>query len=450
MKKILFWAIFAFVLIFEIKAQEIPDFKTADSTINAYFAQNDWKNLALFGEKSISEGLSYYKINYLTGLAFFQMNENFKAEKYLKTALRLNSASEEAKKLLHFAYLRNGENFLAGEVMPAEKKWNNLSLSLRLGQKMSDNAEFDAVNFALMGFSGTYKNRFSLYTEYGFIYQAKTVWGSLSQNQILLNPSFFLGRFGTLSAYAQAAAFSGKIAYSYTSKYENTRQGIGLGGVPVTYDTLVNYRNILSGDLTQNIFSFDVQYLYRHERVKFGANAAILYEILERDASESSSGSGYARVLGRDGRILRDDFLAPQIKTDDDFKAKETHFQFGLGIYYTPPILRDALYIGARGMIFSDAKYFSFIPTPFVSFRASPKWYVIGDYMQKGNHPLALDGALMNNYSTVESRFSLTNRLSLNNKLSVSLTTQYEKQTDFFSKIRYSVFSIFLGLKFKL
>lgn len=116
MYKLAIILLFALLFSSKISQSQNPDFGHQDSTLYAFFVQENWQQVLSQGNLMLEQGCDYYFLHIRMGIAAYQMKRYLLARKYLKRALLLYAKDPVANSYLYGTYLLLNQKNEAGAV----------------------------------------------------------------------------------------------------------------------------------------------------------------------------------------------------------------------------------------------------------------------------------------------------------------------------------------------
>lgn len=117
MQRIIILTIVLF-LSFNASAQEVMNFRYADSITYNLYLQKNWADLINKGKEAISSGHDYYYMRMRLGIAYYECRNYARASKHFSKALEFNSGDHNALEYLFYSYYFSGRYFQAWTIIP--------------------------------------------------------------------------------------------------------------------------------------------------------------------------------------------------------------------------------------------------------------------------------------------------------------------------------------------
>lgn len=191
-----------------INAQEDLTSSTIDSKSYQLYTDNNWSELATFGNEAVQQGYDYFYIRMRTGIAYFEMKNYRLAVVHFKKAIQFNATDDLANEYLYYCYVFTGKSEDARKLSTTfsdelSKKLGIESLSwidfilLESAIKVTDKSYvytanqtdyFEPAKYIQLGLKHTVKNRFSMFHALTYFNQ-NGAFGEVKQKQYYVNAS---------------------------------------------------------------------------------------------------------------------------------------------------------------------------------------------------------------------------------------------------------------------
>jgi len=439
-----------------LKAQ-VVDKNFIDSVSYVYYLAQNWENLENFGIKASKHKFDFYYLNVRTGIASFNLENYYTAEKFFKKAIK-NYSDDFAKEYLFWTYYNLGDKFSANDVykkLPEATKYtinykNRKLLDfayLEVGRKFSDQPDsvISNVNYLNVGLNHYLTSNIKMYEAYTYLAQNQS-WGNYVQQQAYLNLTFNLHHKTKLDLAVHLSDYKSNILINTDLAYYSTNTLYTNNGI-YTVDTTITGTSLISGTYQQQMAVAYVGLTKKIGRVKL--IASLHFSIENNIPNITTSYSEHQLIYTASGIYpIYYQNLDYNSNTTNNITYRKNIIQPGLQISYFPKILKDGLEVGIKFYsIIDSAKYF--LPMPFINLEIKDKYFINTDFMKKGVYPFADNAAssLFNNYNDMKTRYSFTAGYKLTKEVSFYATYIYEDIYDNILLTNYKLNSALLGIK---
>ncbi len=398
--------------------------KEIDAKTFEYFSAENWKELIAFGKENPQD---YYYFNVRMGVAFFNKQEYYSAEKYFKKAIAQNP-TEYAKEFLFWTYFNMGESVLAEQVYD------------QLSNKSKMNIDYKKTAIEYVYLEGGIKRPNTDEVE-------NTYYGNLVLKHRLGKNIKILHSINFFSQDPSTQNFN-SYQYHLSGTYFNKTSAFSLGGIynrnEFSYFSSTeftgNFGNQIIEDIegtsNGNTYSVYANYNKRLNRLRINAN----FNFATQNASQKILTKLY---LSEDGSLISEDLIKSNVT--------ENVFIPSVGFLYTPKFTKDRVSVGADFFFAFTQTKNNFIFKPYLNIYASKNMWFNTSYLQVKNHLFA-DYSSEIIYNTPDlsvNRFVATLNYAFTPKIITKLTYTFENYDFDTANLTYDINSIFLGLQYK-
>ena len=390
-----------------MNAQEI-NYAEIDKNSFDLYQKADWENLTLFAEKQ-SKSVDYYYFNIRVGIAYYNLKEYYKAEKYFSKAVH-NYSNDFALVYLYWSYLYMGQTDKAQETyeklsteeqnkIQKEKNWIE-SIYVEGGLKFSDSYLKGDLSYLSLHTFHKLSDKVSLYDGISKINQ-ENEFEKNSQFQLNLFPSFYLNKWISLN--------TGLVYAKTKSNYETS------------YDTYTSTTN-----LDINNFAFYAGISKQYRRVY--AELYGYYISQNLTANENSL-----------GQILT-------TKTSGNTKIA------GINLAYLLPLIKNKITIGSMLYSASDSATNNVLLSPYTLLNISPKIWLKASYFSvKETYFVDKSSEIFYTNKNISlGRYAYNFGYNATTHWQFIGTYSLEKVQDSLILSNYNLYSYFLGINYKL
>lgn len=438
----------------------VYSFKYTDSLTGQYYAELKWKELAETGENAIANGLDYFQLYYRTGVAFYKLNNFFKAEKYLRKALSKNSFDLKTNQLLYLALLNEGEFLAAAKfyqhipqmaqknIFPPFTKKAVESISLEGGMRISGNSdEAQNVSYGSIGFTHIPSYGCRLQESFTYLTQ-KAANLDYTQYQFYINPTFYISKNFNLSL---ATHF---IYSNYNVQLSNNDSFIQIIPQPLQ-GNIREVRTLRQAETKQDgtLFLTNIQgsLNFKINRIHIAPQLGVHININNAlvNGYRNETGNVYIK---QNGNVVQTN----AVNNSETLKNKSADTSFlvwqpGVSLSFIPPILKDRLVMGTSIYSLIASNTSEIANSFFVNYFGN-KTRLFLSYLKKGNLPVTDNNGYLyfNQRDAINYRFSLSVFEKMGKHFMPGITLQEEKQTLFYSNKPINYHSVYLTLNYIL
>lgn len=373
-------------------------YKEVDSTSYALYTQQQWVKLIEFGEMAVKNGIDYYYLNLRLGIAWYNAEDYYKAQKYFEKAHKQNQAEQTSEEYLYLIKMLTNRPLSAGKNIAVfdEAAQNNLesimpyyntSIYIEGGIKISryKNLENSEPLFRLI-FDQKITKRFNLGISAAYIGQHNANWGYYDQFEIGLLPSFVIGSNTNLNVGWRYMYNENKSDVTSVEKFRQTKDTIFNNG-QATYiiDSIIT--TIDNSKVITNVNAFFAGVEQYYCRFTFNAQGLIFIQNIDSD-NEKTTNTTVEKSIVRNHFVLSREVVNEQIKTSGISNFTNYYYQLMLGVSYVFPSLNDGLKIGLSAYIPLNDSFSKSVWIPTISIRLSEKLWFYGEWLQKKDIPL--------------------------------------------------------------
>lgn len=451
------WVILPFLLLtIHLLAQD--SYQQVDSKSYQLYLDENWEDLAAYGNDASQNGFDYYYLNVRTGRAFFELKDFENAKNYFEKALKNNSASTFAKEYLFWSYYNLEQTNKAQEVFRSlpdsiQKRMDYKSARIidyvyaEGGIKMANNKETAGdLLYGRFGLNHHLSGRFNVYHEYSYM-QQKAIWGDMKQHQYALIPSFQLNKGWTISTPFNYSNYKSNLDYDETFSYV-TRNSYNSDTGRFDIDTTTTQNYLFKGTYQQNALLSQININKQINNFSFTPHVS-LYQVW--------SNPNYQKTINttKDVRVIKVMFPPPFFysknqteRTDYNKKTTYQQWQYGFDLNYT---IQKVITIGADINFIYHSDYSKWNIIPYMRANISDGFSLFAYFVKKGNYALSMFSGtqFLNTFDAINNKISITGEFKLAKKVGLFTTYQYESITDNLSLRDYQFNSLFIGLKIR-
>lgn len=389
-----------------ISAQEMS-YVDIDKRSFDLYQNSDWNNLVLLAEQ-YSKSADYYYFNVRVGVAYYNLKDYYKAEKYFSKAVD-NNSTDFALLYLYWSYLYLGQPDRAEETytmlskeeqtkIHKEKNWIE-SVYLEGGEKFSNRSSKGNLGYFSINTFHRLTDKISLYDGISTIDQVNEK-GKISQFQLNIFPSFYLNKGFTLN--------TGLLYAKNKGTTENT----------------VN-TTVTTANLNINNFAFYAGISKQYRR--FYAELYGYY-ITQNLISSQNQGQTNKTITNSDTKIA------------------------GLNLAYVLPLFKNKITIGSMLFSASDLETNNFLYNPYAIISISPKVWIKASYypIKETFYVDKSAGIFFTNNDLDMDRIAYSFSYNVSNHWQFIGTYSKENINEITSLVNYNLNSFFLGINYKL
>jgi tetratricopeptide (TPR) repeat protein len=395
------------------QAQEVG-YTEIDKLTYGLYEKSDWNQLAKTGEL-YSQSADYYLFNVRVGVAFLNLREYYKAEKYFAKAI-LNNSTDFALEYLYWTYINLGQINRAKEIhaklsdearnkIPNEKKWIE-SAYAEGGVKFSNNTLKGNLAYGSVTTNHRINDKLTFVHGFGYINQ-NSKNDKVSQLQYNIFPSYYLKNGYTLNA---------GFMYAYNKVVGDNR-------IDSKTEQGATVNNHTDADIYNTAYHASVSKQYRR-----------LYSEL------------YGFYLQQNFKGTHNNIYDTGT---DEFTAKT--YIFGVNISYVMPVLQNRFTIGSMLFSASDSDTKNLFVSPYLSVKITDKLWMKTIYYPV-NKTLFADkdaGIFFTNNNLKTDRLATILTWNLSNKWQLVGTYSHEKIISDLPNLNHKLNSCFLGINYK-
>ncbi len=395
------------------QAQEVGYAEIDKLTYNLY-EKSDWNQLAQTGEL-YSQSADYYLFNVRVGVAFFNLKDYYKAEKYFAKAIN-NNSTDFALEYLYWTYINLGQINRAKEIheklsdearnkISNENKWIE-SAYAEGGVKFSNNTLKGDLEYGSVTTSHRINNKLTFVHGFGYINQISKN-DKVSQLQYNVFPSYYLKNGYTVN-----------VGFMYA--YNNF---VGDNRIPSKTNINETVNNHTDADIYNTAYHASVSKQYK--RLFTELNGFYLKQ----------------NFKGMHGNIY---------ESGSDNQLSYTYV-FGLNMAYALAILKERIAAGAWFFSAIDSDTKNLFVSPYILVKITDKLWMKTIYYPV-NKTLFADkdaGIFFTNNNIKTDRLATTLTWNMSNKWQLVGTYSNEKIINDLPNLNHDLNSYFLGINYK-
>lgn len=442
------------------KAQDTLDYKLLDKKTYKYYLDKNWEGIIHYGVAAKKAGFDTYYINLRTGIAYLNLEDNYRSIYYLKRAIENNSQSDLARQYLYQCYINLGRKSEAYEVYKEMKfeireklKLEDLKafdyIYLEGAQKYANNDSIGTTNFIQAGIGHNISRNLDIYHSYSYSDEDK-YWGNYNQNQYYLKAVNYLGKGYNLKLAFQYINSKSNVEFTNNFQRVQTQMRSFIGYI--RYDSIFDEIDEVNfGKLTENTYAFSISIGKTGRRLEF-------YPYLTYINANIENRSTLSQMISTQTKRYIDPFNTILIneesvhKENIDEKTSENIFQYGFDLSYILPILNNSVKIGSWINVNTSDRGTYIIPSPYANIKLFPSLWLNTDYYYGNTYYVSeKDLSLLNNSPDLsKQKISVMLNKYFKPNINLFLLYQYEEKEEKFFNFTYCYNTALLGLKIQM
>jgi hypothetical protein len=435
---------------------QTDNYKIVDSVSYALYSSQKWQELVDFGKEAKKNGFDYHYLNLRIGIGYYQLNEFYRAEKYLSKAYKQNEGSDVAASYLYDVSYRTNNILVAGsmhsQVTKDSIRFSKAfsTLNADAGMKVSaDRTAAGDIGYFTIGLGHLPTKKIALYQNYTFQLQRNNIWGNFNQHQYYLGGSFKLKGYWRLDLAGHYHKYSSSIQFKFDTSEVITTPPSTPGGYRI--DSMYRTNYLMKGNYLQKGTLFYIGTSYQKGAFKISPFVQLNVE---------SSSSDLILNKWQDTLIVKQKFNSDpieEISSSSDtlvasfFTPKRSRQALVGGDFsYVLPFQSERFTLGVSVFQSLSKDNYKTIISPYTILRfEKSSWYA--SYFYKGSFPLSENygSVLINTYDVINHRINLQFYRRVSKNMSLKMLYQFEDKTDNLSLIRYSTHMMSAGVNFK-
>lgn len=410
------------------------------------FVAKNYHNVIKIGEKAVQEGHNFLHLNYRLGIAYFNIADYVKAEKYLLKVYQQNPLEEGIQDYLSATYEFLGKENLANFYNP--KLLNHFKV--QLGTKsisnsaLGDNMRVKSVEFGINPFKNLQQT-----INYSNINQ-NVYWGNYNQHQFFLGNKWTINNRLSFNTNLHYIRLNGSSSFSYNDPQEREFSFISSTEGNIHIETITNDEYSTSGSVSQNNYLINLSSNYTKGRVnwKFGFNA--LFEDNNDAFYRIQTTNTNVTEKTPEGEILQS--YSNSLETDSSYGNTSTNlYQIDLGVKrYFGKTTNQTIFNGGVSIPFT-AQSISFSINGSLFQKVTPKaWLGLSLLKNQNLNAILQDGQLVNNGLDLQNhQIGIHWQYFSSPKWTFEIDLLKEVKTEYFTLQRYNYNTLLGTFKYK-